>query len=203
MVKKSYKSFTGIKEFHYGELDEGETKIVGTAPEHVEFLQNIAVETPQAISRAYGDNMVAELATTNGPVTLTTTFHKLPIEDRAKLLGLKTIAGGYAYTPEMRPPHVACAFARTAEDGGEEWLFFTKGIFTGSNIEGKTKEDGAVDFGSDEVNAEFMPRPIEGVEGEDKATMLVVYDAQGTHTNRDAMFMLVFGVNHPDVVPIP
>lgn len=203
MAKKNYRSFTGIKEFHYGVLDADEAKIVETAPERIEFLQSIGVDTPQEISRAYGDNMVAELATSNGPVTLSTSFHKLPIEDRAKLLGLKTIAGGFAYTPEMRPPSVAAAFARTAEDGGEEWLFFLKGIFTVANIEGKSKEDGAVDFGTDEVNAEFMPRAVEGIEGEDKATMLVVYDAPGEHTNRNAMFQLVFGVKHPEDVVIP
>lgn len=203
MAKKNYRSFTGVKEFHYGVLDADETKIVETSPEHIDFLQNIAVDTPQEISRAFGDNMVAELATSNGPVTLTTSFHKLPIEDRAKLLGLKTVAGGYAYTPEMRPPMVAAAFARTAEDGGQEWLFFPKGIFTVSNIEGKTKEDGAVDFGSDEVSAEFMPRAIDGIEDEEKATMLVVYDEAGSNVNRNAMFEIVFGVKHPADVLTP
>ncbi|PIC88429.1 phage tail protein [Sporosarcina sp. P21c] len=201
MAEKNYRSFTGLKEFYYGVLDADEKKIKEAAPERIKFLQEINVDTPQEISRAHGDNMVAELATTNGPVTLGTNFHKLPIEDRAVLLGLKTIAGGFAYTPNMTPPYVACAFSRTAEDGGTEWLFFLKGIFTTGGISGKTKEEGGVDFNSDEVNAEFMPREVEGIEDEDEATMMVVYDAKGETTNRDAMFTLVFGVAHPDAIP--
>lgn len=200
-VIKNYRAFTGLKEFYYGTLDESDTAIKEATPEHVKFLQEIGVETPQEVSRAFGDNAVAEMAVTNSPITLTTSFHKLPIEDKAKLFGLKTIAGGFAYTPNMSPPYVACAFARTAEDGGKEWLFFTKGMFMASGTTSRTKEDGAVDFGSDEVSAEFMPRELEGVVDDEQVSMLVVYDKAGSTTNRDAMFMLVFGKAHPDAVP--
>lgn len=195
---KNYKSFTGLREFYYGILNPGETGIVGTTPERIKFLQNISVETPSEISRAHGDNQVAELATANGPVTLATTFHKVPIEDKAALLGLKKIGPGYAHTPNMTPPYVACAFARTAEDGGTEWLGFAKGLFTPPTTTGATKTDGAVDFGSDEVNAEFMPRPVEGIEDEDEGTMFIMYDAKGSTTARDFLFPLLFGQPHPD-----
>lgn len=200
--KKNYRSFTGIKEFYYGVLADDESGITEDAPEHVKFLQNISVDNPSEISRAYGDNRVAELAMSNGPTTLSTTFHKLPMEDKAKLFGLKAIGEGkgYAFTPNRRSPYVACAFARTAEDGGTEWLGFAKGMFMPPNTSGQTKEDGSVTFGNDEVSGEFMPREIDGIEGEDEGTMFVFYDAKGETTNRDFLFNLIFGKPHPDDV---
>lgn len=198
-MPKNYKQFTGLREFYYGEVNEGETGIIGEAPERIRFLNAITVETPAEISRAHGDNQVAELATSNGPVTLSTTFHKLPMEDKARLLGLKSIGpNGFAFTPDRRPPYVACAFARTAEDGGTEWLGFAKGIFTPPSTSGSTKTDGAVDFGTDVVNAEFMPRAVEGIEGEESGTMFVMYDEAGSTAARDFLFGLIFGVPHPD-----
>lgn len=199
-MPKNYKSFTGIKEFYYGVLDESTGGIVETAPERIEFLQNISVETPAEMSRAYGDNKLAELAMSNGPTTVTTTFHKLPIEDKAKLFGLKTVGTGYAYTPNRRSPYVACAFARTAEDGGTEWLGFVKGMFMPPNTSGASKTDGSVEFGTDEVSGEFMSREVTGIDGEDEGTMFVFYDAPETTDGRDFLFNLIFGVPHPDAV---
>lgn len=197
-MPKNYKSFTGIKEFYYGVLDEDTGMIVETSPERIEFLQNISVETPAEMSRAYGDNKLAELAMSNGPTTLSTTFHKLPIEDKAKLFGLKTVGTGYAYTPNRRSPYVACAFARTAEDGGTEWLGFAKGMFMPSNTSGTSKTDGSVEFGTDEVSGEFMSREVTGIDGEDEGTLFVFYDEPGATESRDFLFNLIFGVAHPD-----
>lgn len=203
-TKKNYKSFTGVKEFYYGVLDENEAGISGDAPERIEFLQNIAVENPSEISRAYGDNKVAELAMSNGPTTLATTFHKVPIEDKATLFGLKTVGSGdttgFAYTPNRTSPYVACAFARTAEDGGTEWLGFAKGMFMPPNVSGQSKQDGTVEFGSSEVSGEFMPREIDGIEDEDEGTMFVFYDPKGSTASRDFLFNLIFGKAHPSDV---
>lgn len=199
-TNKNYKSFTGIKEFYYGVLENDDSGIKEATPERIEFLQNIAVETPSEISRAYGDNKVAELAMSNGPTTLATTFHKMPIEDKAVLFGLKTIGTGFAYTPNRKSPYVACAFARTAEDGGTEWLGFAKGMFMPPSTSGQSKQDGSVEFGSDEVSGEFMPRSVDGIEDEDEGTMFVFYDAPGETESRNFLFDLIFGKSHPDDV---
>lgn len=201
VTKKNYKSFTGLTEFHYGVLNADETGIVETSPERIEFAQEISVDTPQEITRASGDNKTAELAVANGPISVVTSFHKVPMEDKIKILGLKKVGSGVAYTPNMTPPHVACAFARTAEDGGTEWLGFAKGLFTMSSISGKSKEDGSIEFSKDEVNGEFMPRKVDGIEDEDEGTMFVFYDAKGSTTNRDFLFNLIFGKPHPDATP--
>src|SRR5699024_3853926 len=75
------------KEFYYGKLDDTENKISDDEAERVEFLQEISVEVPQEIEKAYGDNTVAEIAVSTDSVTLSTTFHTIPIEDRAAIYG--------------------------------------------------------------------------------------------------------------------
>lgn len=201
MPEKNYKSFTGLKEFYYGDLNETEDGIVGTAPERIKFLTDISVETPSEISRAYGDNQVAELAISNGPTTLTTSFVKIPLEDRAKLLGLRQIGTGYARTANADRPYIACAFSRTTENGATQWLGFAKGLFMSGSITGNTKTDGAVTFGSDQVNAEFMPRAVVGLEDDEEGSMFIFEDAKGETTGRDFLFELIFGVSHPDATP--
>ena len=62
-MAKNYHATTGIDEFYYGVLNtEDETKITGTAPERIKYLQEITVSQEQSIEKAYGDNKVAEMA---------------------------------------------------------------------------------------------------------------------------------------------
>lgn len=198
MTEKNYRAFTGLKEFYYGTLNADDSGIVEAAPERIKFLQNISIETPQEISKAYGDNGVAEMAVSTDVTTLTTTFHKIPIEDRAKIYGYEEIDGMYGLSSEPNPPYVACVFARTAEDGGTEWIGFTKGIFTLATQEGQTKGE-SVEFTGNETSGEFMPRKVEGTDK--KITYLVAYDAPGETTQRDALFMKVFGKAYPGEEP--
>src|SRR5699024_6941506 len=120
-MAKKYNAVTGVDEFYYGVLNADESGIDGAAPERIKFLQNISVEAPQEIARAYGDNVVAELATSNQPVTVSSQFHKLPAEDLNTLLGLEsTEAGLSAYGGTDNPPYVACVCAKTHGDGSKE-----------------------------------------------------------------------------------
>lgn len=193
--KKNYRSFTGLKKFYYGELDEDDKKIKEDAAEQIKFLQEISIETPQENEKAYGDNEIAEMAVSTDATTLTTTFHTLPIEDKKRLFGLKDLDGLVAVTSNPVPPYVACMFARTAENGGVEWIGFTKGMFMMPNIEGQTKED-SVEFGNAETEGEFMSRKIDGME--DKVTYLIGYDEKGETKQRDSLYKAIFGVEHPD-----
>jgi len=193
-AEKNYKSFTGLKEFYYGELNDDDTGIKDATPERIEFLQNISIETTQEMSRAYGDNTVAEMAVSTGATTLTTTFHKLPIEDRVRLYGYEELNGLYGLSANPNPPYVACVFAKTSEDGGTEWIGFTKGIFTVAGEEAATKGE-TVEFTGQETTGEFMPREVDGASEE--MTYLIAYDAPGETTQRDALFQAVFGTPYP------
>lgn len=199
MAEKNYKSFTGLKEFYYGTLDEtGVGVITETTPERIEFIQNISIETPQEIVKSYGDNKIAEMAISTGATTLSTTFKNIPIEDRAKLYGYETINGMYGLSSDPVPPYVACIFAKTSQNGGTEWLGFAKGVFTIATQEGQTKGE-SIEFTGNETSGEFMPREIAGTDKE--MTYLVAYDAPGETTQRDALFRAIFGVPHPDAEP--
>lgn len=195
--KKNKRSFTGLKGFLYGVLNEDEDGIEEDEATSVEFIQNISVETPQSISKAAGDNKIAEMAVSTDATTLTTQFHTISIEDKRVLYGLKDVDGLTAVTSNPVPPYVACMFARTAEDGGTEWLGFTKGIFTMPETEQDTKEPGEdVEFNSQESEGEFMSREIEGLDEE--VTYLMGYDAPDETDDRDALYKVIFGVEHPD-----
>lgn len=198
-MEKNYKASTGVDEFYYAELDETEAAIITGEIERVKFLQTITVEMPQTPVRAYGDNKTAEIAVSSGNTTVTGAFHKLPVEDRQRLLGLeKTTEGLHSYGSEDSPPYVACVFAKTYEDGSKEWVGLTKGIFLRTAINGQSKQ-GDTQFQPDQISAEFMDREVSGFD-KDKSVVFG-YDESGLTTQRDALFMAVFGVAHPEAAP--
>jgi phi13 family phage major tail protein len=196
---KSYRATTGVDEFYYGVLDETEATIIIGTIERVKFLQDITVDLPSEIVRAFGDNRTAELATSNGNVSVQSAFHKIPIEDRKTLLGLEATTDGlHSYGSEDNPPYVAVVFAKTAEDGSKEWVGLPKGMFMRPNITGKTKQD-STEFQGDEISAEFMDRKVDGFTKE--KSVIFGYDESGSATKRDALFTKIFGQAHPDAEP--
>lgn len=201
MAEKNYRASTGVDEFYYAPLLPVPTGATYTeAIERVKFLQTIEIEQSQEVVRAYGDNKTAELAVANGSTTVSSAFHKLPIEDRNRLFGLETAEGLSSYGTDDTPPYVACVFAKTYEDGSKEWVGLTKGMFMKNNIAGATKEDG-VTFGTDEISAEFMERKVDGFTSE--KTLITGVDAKGETVNRDALFLKIFGLAYPEGVTVP
>jgi phi13 family phage major tail protein len=194
---KSYKASTGVDEFYYGEVGDG---TVADIIERVKFLQNISVEMPQEIVRAYGDNKTAEMAVSSGDVTVTSAFHKIPTEDKQRLLGLEVVDGLTAYGSQDNPPYVGVIFARTYQDGSREYVGLPKGVFTRPNIEGQTKQD-STEFSSEEIEAQFMDREVEGFTEE--KSVIFGKDEKGSTTNRDALFMKIFGKAYPTTTPEP
>ncbi|WP_330948896.1 major tail protein [Virgibacillus sp. MG-45] len=189
--KKNYHASTGVDEFYYGEVGDA---VVAQYIEHVDFLQDINVEMPQEIVRAYGSNKTAEMATSNGDISVTSQFHKIPIQDKQRLLGWETIDGLTAAGSDDNSPYVAVIFAKTFEDGSSEYVGLPKGMFTRPNITGKTKGEG-VEFSSEEIVAQFMDRQVDGFSKE--KSVIFAEDAKGQTKNRDALFMKIFGKPHP------
>src|SRR5699024_12000616 len=114
MADKNYRSSTGVDEFYYGEIDEATNVLAANANiERVQYLQTINIEMPQEIVRAYGDNKTAEMATSSGDITVTSGFHKIPLEDKERLLGWEKVDGIYSVGSNDISPYVAVVFART------------------------------------------------------------------------------------------
>jgi phi13 family phage major tail protein len=189
--QKNYRASTGVDEFFYGEVGDS---TVASYIERVEYLQNIDVDMPQEIVRAYGDNKTAEMAVSNGDITVTSAFHKIPMEDKQRLLGLEVKEGITYMGSTDNPPYVATIFAKTYEDGSKEYVGLPKGLFTRPKLSGKTKEDGT-EFSSEEIEAQFMDREIDGLD-EEKSVAFAV-DKKGETTNRDMLFMKIFGKPYP------
>lgn len=202
VTEKSYRASTGVDEFYYAEITKDDaTSFAAGEIERVEYLQEITTDMPQEPVRAYGDNKTAELAVSNGNVSVTSRFHTIPVEDKARLFGLeKSTDGLYSYGSDDTPPYVAVIFAKTYEDGSKEWVGLAKGMFMRPGISAKTKEDN-VDFSSDEVTAEFMERFVDGF-ATDK-TVLFGRDAKGETASRDALFTKIFGKAYPTAPVVP
>lgn len=193
---KNYKAFTGLSEFYY--QVQGEDVSVVDDPERIKYLQEISVSKDQEIEKAYGDDVVAEMAVTNGTVEVEAGFHKLPIEDRTKLFGLEKSEDGIVAVGNDTPPYVAVIFAKTMEGGEREYVGLKKGMFTYPEDENNTKED-SVEFGSSSASAEFMEDEIPGFE--EPKTMLLGHDEKGSTKARDSIWEAIFGEPKEDDTP--
>ena len=195
--EKLYRASTGVDEFFYGEVGEG---VIAAYIERVKFLQSITVEMPQQIVRARGDNKTAEMGVSSGDIAVTAGFHKIPLEDKQKLLGLEVVDGLTAMGSEDNPPYVGVIFAKTYEDGSREYVGLPKGLFTRPNVAANTKGE-TTEFSSEEISAQFMDREVEGYTKEKSA--IFAHDLAGETTKRDALFMKIFGLPYPSATTIP
>lgn len=190
-------STIGVKEFHYAKLSK-EPGSITEAIKSVKFIQNITVTPTQEVHKQYGDDTIAQMATSNGPVNISSTFGRVPLADKKVLYGFKEIDGLTAYGENAQPPFVAIVFARTFADGSKEWFGLLKGMFKVGNTAGQTKQEG-IEYQTEETTAEFMAREIEGQD--EKFIYLLGKDEPGETTQRDALFKAIFGQPFPGSVP--
>lgn len=197
-----YNANTGLGKFYYavltetasGDLTVGDIKVV-------DYVQEMSLEFGEELEKAYGSNKVAEIAKSAGETQGTFKFHKLPIDVQKDLLGLiehKESSNVYGFGQSAGITYSAVAIPRTMEDGSKEWFGLSKGVFTRPNKEGQTKEDG-VEFGSDEIEGQFMEREVGGFD-EDLAVMMA-YDQKGSNEGRDTVFKSIFGKTSNNQTP--
>lgn len=189
-----YNAATGLGKLYYAVLtEEQDGRVTTSTIKEVDYVQEMSIEFGEELEKAYGSNKVAEIAKSAGETQLSLTFHKLPIDVQKDLLGLvehESAQNVYGFGKSTGITYAAVAIPRTMEDGSMEWFGLSKGVFTRPNKEGKTKEDG-VEFGSDEIEGQFMERKVEGFDEELSVTMS--YDPKGSTEGRDAIFQSMFG----------
>ena len=201
-----YNAATGLGKMYYAVLTEqpdGSVQIGNI--KDVDYVQEMELEFGEELERAYGSNKVAEIAKSAGETTLSLTFHKLPIDVQKDLLGLiehDTNANVYGFGSSSGITYTAVAIPRTMEDGSMEWFGLSKGVFTRPNKEGQTKEDG-VEFGSDEIEGQFMERAVGGFDEE--LAVMMAYEPKGSTEGKDAVFQSIFGKteNTTETVTVP
>ncbi|WP_238093759.1 major tail protein [Staphylococcus massiliensis] len=189
-----YNASTGLGKLYYSVLQENESGQIENGPiKVVDYVQELSIEFGEELEKAYGSNKVAEIAKSAGETQVSLTFHKLPIDVQKDLLGLiehKENSNVYGFGKDTGITYTAVAIPRTMEDGSQDWFGLTKGVFTRPNKEGQTKEDG-VEFGSDEIEGQFMERKIDGFDEE--LAVVMAYDDKGNTDGRDTIFTSVFG----------
>ncbi|PTK69139.1 major tail protein [Staphylococcus haemolyticus] len=189
-----YNAATGLGKMYYAVLKENADGSVETsAIKEVDYVQELSIEFGEELEKAYGSNKVAEIAKSAGETQLSLTFHKLPIDVQKDLLGLiehESNKSVYGFGKSSGITYTAVAIPRTMEDGSQEWFGLSKGVFTRPNKEGQTKEDG-VEFGSDEIEGQFMERAVDGFNEE--LAVVMAYDDKGKTEGRDTIFNSIFG----------
>lgn len=189
-----YNAATGLGKLYYAVLtEEQDGRVTTSTIKEVDYVQEMSIEFGEELEKAYGSNKVAEIAKSAGETQLSLTFHKLPIDVQKDLLGLiahESAANTYGFGKSTGITYATVAIPRTMEDGSMEWFGLSKGVFTRPNKEGKTKEDG-VEFGSDEIEGQFMERKVEGFDEE--LAVMMSYDPKGSTEGRDAVFQSMFG----------
>lgn len=189
-----YNAATGLGKMYYAVLKENADGSVETsAIKEVDYVQELSIEFGEELEKAYGSNKVAEIAKSAGETQLSLTFHKLPIDVQKDLLGLiehESNKSVYGFGKSTGITYTAVAIPRTMEDGSQEWFGLSKGVFTRPNKEGQTKEDG-VEFGSDEIEGQFMERAVDGFNEE--LAVVMAYDDKGKTEGRDTIFNSIFG----------
>ena len=201
-----YNAATGLGKMYYAVLTEQPDGSVQIGDiKDVDYVQEMSLEFGEELERAYGSNKVAEIAKSAGETTLSLTFHKLPIDVQKDLLGLiehDSNANVYGFGNSSGITYTAVAIPRTMEDGSMEWFGLSKGVFTRPNKEGQTKEDG-VEFGSDEIEGQFMERAVGGFNEE--LAVMMAYEPKGSTEGKDAVFQSIFGKteNTTETVTVP
>lgn len=190
--EKKYSGKIGVTNFYYAVLDDDDR--AEDTPERIRYLQNASIEFSQEIARAYGDNVTAEIAVANGPLTVETQFHTVPQEDQDIIFGSEVVDGISAYGGDDNPPYIALVYQVTNNDGSSSWLGLTKGKFMRPSSEDATRED-SIEFGSDTVSGEFIDRTVDGFKTD--KSYLKGYDEKGETESRDAIFEKVFGADFP------
>lgn len=189
-----YNASTGLGKAYYAVLTEQPDGSVQIGDiKDVDYVQEMSLEFGEELERAYGSNKVAEIAKSAGETTLSLTFHKLPIDVQKDLLGLiehESNANVYGFSNSSGITYTAVAIPRTMEDGSMEWFGLSKGVFTRPNKEGQTKEDG-VEFGSDEIEGQFMERTVGGFN--EPLAVMMAYEPKGSTEGKDAVFQSIFG----------
>lgn len=188
-----YNAATGLGKMYYTVLKEKDGVLTPGEIKDVDYVQGLEIEFGEDLEKAYGSNKVAEIAKSAGETSLNLTFHKLPIDVQKDILGLVSHSEKedvYGFSNGGGIDYVAVAIPRTMEDGSTEWFGLSQGVFTRPKKEGKTKED-KVEFGSDEIEGQFMERQIPGFE--DAQSVIMAYEPKGVNEGRDTVFKSIFG----------
>lgn len=163
-MPENYSGRVGVHGFHFAILeDDSQPAATYSSVQSILYTQSIGVTPSQEFVKAYGDNKVADVATSNGTTEVTMGFHEIPIEIRAKLLGYEEDADGLIIRRgNINPPYVGIVFFQDKADGTVELVGLAKGKFMLPATEGSTKQD-SVEFASQEISGEFNPRIADDV----------------------------------------
>lgn len=140
-------------------VNEAGTYTIGTLVP-IPGLMAIDLGFMLASGELYGDGALASKLSKITGATLKVDLNKLPVADRAYLMGATVIDGIMDVKASDTPNFVACYFEIPQDDGNKEQLWLLVGQSDPSNITAKQSESN-ITFSTDSITINFKPRNLD------------------------------------------
>lgn len=152
----------GISNLHYAVMtteDTATTAPVYGTPKRLVGINKVNVDYDNETKTLLGDNQSLATKTKTKKATITLEIARLPLEDRAALLGhsYNSSIKVMEVAKDDKPPYVALMYKVQTDEDKEELNLFYKGKFAPSNEDTETDGKGS-DFGLHNLTGEFVYR---------------------------------------------
>lgn len=185
--ENDYQAITGLKKVYIAVQTEDTKEGVSYGEVHeIDSVKSFGVTPESSLDKAHAGNRVVQVAQTRSGATFNMTFHSLPEELQAEILGEEKREDGLTYSNSTHTsPYLGIIAEFTKENGTSRFVGLTKTVLTPAAEEGSTKED-ATEFGELAFEGEAMDRLYDGERKISKSTSDIDYDFS---TLSNAVFM--------------
>ncbi|KAA1039119.1 hypothetical protein ERX35_007845 [Macrococcus equipercicus] len=166
-ITETLGSTVNISGMHLAELTTDELGKPAAYGEiyHVRGSQDIKVNKDQESVANWGDGEKQEEAVSQGDSKVDLQAFALPLELRAWLAGMEVSEDGLVtqYGGVIDPPVVGTIFYKERLNKDVEAIGFTRGTYVVGDDEGKSSEEGKVDFSNHSMSGEFTQRRCDNI----------------------------------------
>lgn len=151
-----------IKNFHYALLTKDDsTGVTYDTVNAIPGLMSLKMTPSLAEGKLYGDGIVRDQMSKIDSIAVEMEINKVPIEDRAAMLGQTCTNGVIEESESDEAPYLAIAFEIEKTGSGAEFVWLYKGKL--SPIEDNTQQKtNSLTYQSQTAKFEFVPRENDG-----------------------------------------
>lgn len=175
--ENDYQAITGLAKVYVAVQNEDTKNGVSYGEVYeVDSVKSFGVTPESSLDKGYAGNRVVQVAQTRAGSTFNMSFHSIPDELQAEILGEEKREDGLTYSNSKHTsPYLGIIAEFTKEDGSSKFIGLTKAILNPSEETGQTKED-ATEFGELAFEGEAMDRIFDGERKISKSSSDMDYD---------------------------
>lgn len=151
-----------IKNFHYAELTQDDaTAVTYSAIKAIPGLMSLKMAPTLAEGKLYGDGIIKDQMSKIESITVELEINKIPIEDRAAMLGQTCAAGVIEESEADEAPYIAIGYEIEKSGSASEFIWLYKGKL--SPVEDNTQQKtNNITYQSQTAKFTFVPREKDG-----------------------------------------